>query len=466
MTHRRATLPTNSRQLTLLAGAAYSVMLLSGCGESAEAEQAVKASGRAFTAIALGDAEATPTDSARIYSEAEQDLAKYAGDEDGYAEAAAVGVAMAKRGQAALASHEAGGAERDSLHKGRAIRGMINEWLTMSAISQAASTFDPTEDIAELDSIIDLRQNDIKSHEQLMAKMNTEIEQHEETIARLRSQASEQRNQAGALELQIPRVSANEGADIAQQVREFTLRADQFDLEATRIEGIVGQLRPGANEVRLNVEKAAAQIELLNKAIDELRERAAASQRDADEAQEKADAALQRMNDAVSDYTDHRDSNVNSAHSKATSLIRGAINASSSAGDALKSVAAINKADAQQMLAEFQMRQATGEREEAMLYQALLEAGVPGSWQSMMDDANEAADQHFEDAKQSYQNAARSLRASRPKGEAAERINAAAERLEKLGGLEPEPEFEESSDEFLDDEMSEDEQPTHDEDEG
>lgn len=433
MTHRCTNTLTRSLRVTLLAGCASSLMLLPGCGGESEAQAAVQEAGRSLTAVSLGDGNSIPTDSARVYKETEKQLTSHAGDSGGFAEAAAVGVAMAKRGQAALASHEAAKAENEALYQARIIRGMINEWLTMSAISQAAEAFDPSEDIADVESIIELRREDIKYYQQQMSEVENEISTHEGKIADLRAKASEQRQQAGALELQIPRVTAREGANLAEQVREFTLRADQFDLEATRIEGIVDQLRPGAREATLNVGKARSQIELLEKAIDELRERARNSQADATVARDNASAALQRIRDAVSAYQSHRDDTVESAHEQALSLIRGAINASRDARDAVKTVAAINKADAQQMLAEFQMRQATGECEEAMLYQALKEAGVPGSWESPMNDANAKADEILAEARQSYLDAAGTLRSTRATG-------SAPERLEQLGGLEPEPE--------------------------
>lgn len=456
MTLRHSVFNLKTLRLPLIAGSACSVLLISGCGGESEAEASVKKAGRSFNVVAVGDANATPTKSEEYYRNAEQALAAHAGDSDEFAEAAAVGVAMAKRGQASLASRDAVQAESEALNRARIIRGMINEWLTLSAIAEAAGQFDPSDDVAELNSIIEIRQDDIANYKREMESINTEIANHESKIADLRAKSSDQRNQAGGIELQIPRVSAQEGAKLAEQVREFTLRADQYDLEATRIEGIVAQLRPGAQEVQLNVEKADAQIKLLGDAIEELRDRAAKSQSDAAEARTGANNALSRINDAVSEYQDFRDSNVESAHSKAISLIRAAISASRDARDAVKNVAAINKADAQQMLAEFQMRQANGEREEAMLYQALEEAGVPGSWTTPMNDANATADDLHTQAQQSYTDAASALRSVRAQGDASERLAATAERLDRLGGVEPEPEYNESG--FEDDSMESDDE--------
>ncbi len=440
MTTRRNATISSTLRMTLLAGGVSSLMLLSACGGESESQAAVKDAGRSFTTIALGDANATPTKSAELYSQAEQSLSAHAGDENGFAEAAAVGLAMAKRGQAALAGQDASKAETRALRQARIIRGMINEYLTMSAIAQAAGQFDPSAEITEIESIIVLRRDDIGKYQRQMESINEEIAGHESKIEDLRNKAAEQRNQAGGLELQIPRVSATEGAKIAEQVREFTLRADQYNLEATRLEGIVAQLRPGANEVSLNVEKARAQIKLLGEAIDELRERAAQSQSDAAEARTNANNALTRINNAVAEYQSLRDDEVDAANSNAISLIRAAIRASGDARDAVKTVATINKADALQSLAEMLMRQSNGEREEGMLYQSLHEANVPGSWEGAMNDANAKADELLAEAQQSYLDAANAMRSVRATGDAGDKLNATAQRLEMLGGLEPEPE--------------------------
>lgn len=440
MTHRHLPSLIRPLRLPIIAGAACSLLLLPGCGGDEAAQEAIKDADRAFTSVALGDANAFKSNTTKVYNETEQTLSAHAGDSSGFAEAAAVGVAMAKRGLAALASQEASKAEGKALHHARVIRGMINEYLTNKAIAEGAGRFDPSADIADLNSIIELRRDDINDYQRRMEQINSEIAAYDAKIEELRAKADQQRNEAGAIELQIPRVTAQEGAELAKQMREFSLRADQFDLEANRIEGIVGQLRPGAKEVSLNVEKARSQIELLDKAISELRERAAASQKDASEANANADAALKRINAAVNEYQALRDGEVESANGKAISLVRASISALRDANDAVKSVATLNKSDANQMLAEMQMRQAIGEREEAEFYLSIKDAGIPGNWDERINAATQRGEELTSEAQQSFQAAASALRAAQARGDAAEKINAAAARLDALGGIEAEPE--------------------------
>lgn len=440
-----------------------------GCSRSDDAQAAVKQAGRSFGSIAAGDPTDAETFSKKTYEETEQLVKEFAGSEDGYAEAAAVTLSLAKLGQASLASQQASTAEIKSLRKARVVRGMINEWLTMSAIAQAAGMFDPSAELAEISNIISMRNDDIKQYQAQREQIESQIAELEALIAQLRSKSEAERNKAGGLELQMPRVSATQAAQIVERVREHTLRADQFELEAIRNEGVVGQLRPGAREISLNVEKATSQIALLDDARDELNQRQTSSRTDAEQARDSASAATNRINDAVADYAQFRENEVNSANEKVISLTRASISALRDANRATKQISSLTKASALQTLAECYSRQAGGYAEAAILYHALEEAGIPGNWSSSTQAAVDAQSQAHQAANEAFQGAASALRGARIRGDEGEKLEATAVRLEKLGGVEPEPEFEEtydenaSEEEFFDDEQFEDE-PTEEDD--
>ena len=438
MTHRTHTRRPHPLQLAVIVGSTLCLGLAAGCGEGDEAKQAVQKAGRTFTAVALGDADASSDYSQQKYKETEQQLSAHASDSNGFAEAAAVGLASSRKGMATLASQQAVEIEKQAMHQARVIRAQISEWLVMNAIAQAAGRFNPSDDLDEIARLIRLRRDDIDRYQAQMEEIDERIAQLEAQIQDLRANASEQRNRAGELELQIPRVSAQQAAELAKQVREYTLRADQFDLEAMRTEGVVGQLRPQAREISLNVDKARSQVQLLQDSSEELRERAQASKDDAQRARQAALDAAQRIQQSIRDYQSFRDDEVQSANEETVSLIRGAINAARDARDAAKQSAAINRSQAHQMLAETAMRQANGEREEAMLYTALKETGIEGDWDARIDAANQQADEHEETARQAFLDAANAIRSVRAQGDLAERINATAARLEALGGMEPE----------------------------
>jgi len=414
---------------------------IAGCSKSDDAQAAVKQAERSFSTVAAGDSTASASFAEATYKETEQLVAPHAGSEDGYAEAAAVSSALAKLGQASLASSQASKIETQSLLNARVVRGMINQWLTMSAIEQAAGLFDPSAELAEINNLITLRQGDVKAYTKERKEVETRIATLESQVEDLRTKSAAERNESGALELQMPRVSAAKAAKIVVQVREHTLKADNYELEAIRIEGVVGQLRPGANEIQLNVEKASSQIELLEQARIELAQREKASKADATQAANAATQAAATLKDAVAQYAEFRSSQVDDANQRAIALTRSSIGALRDANRAVKQVAQLTKASAQQSLAESYSRQATGHAEAALLYQALIEANVPGSWQTLAQEAQALAAQSRQDANDAYQAAASALRSARVTGDEKDKIEATAQRLEALGGLEPEPDF-------------------------
>ncbi len=453
MTTKTSKAPTSRIETIQITCACALIALagIAGCSRSDDAQAAVKEASRSFSSIAAGDSTASETFSQKTYAQTEQLVAEHAGNEDGYAEAAAVTLSLAKLGQASLASSKASQAEIAALHKARIIRGMMNEWLVMTAIAKGAERFDPSAELAEINKLISIRKDDIEQYQAQREQIEAQIAELDAQIAELHRKSVVERNESGALELQMPRVSAAEAAQIVVRVREHTLRADNYELEAIRIEGVVGQLRPGAREIGLNVEKATSQIALLEDARDELREREASSQADARLANDAADAATARLTQAVADYAQFRDTQVNDANEKAIALTRASISALRDANKAIKQIASLTKASAQQTLAECYSRQATGHAEAALLYHALAEAGIPGDWAAMAQAARDQQAQAKESANDAFQSAASALRSARVRGDEGEKIEATAARLDRLGGLEPEPEYEDTDEEDMND---------------
>lgn len=457
--------PTTISRTITIASVASLIMIagLTGCSKSDDAKAAVNDANRTFSSIAAGDSTASVTFTETAYKEIENSVSKYAGSENSYAEAAAISLSLAKLGQASMASQDAAKAEIASLHKGRIIRGIINEWLIMSAIAQAAGQFDASDEFAEIKNLITIRQEDVTQYTAQRNEIDSRIADLDAQIAELRTKSADERNTSGGLELQMARVSATRAAEIVVRVREHTLRADGYALEAVRIEGVVGQLRPGAREISLNVEKAKSQIKLLDESNTELLARQAANQEDAQQAQTAATAATKRIKTAVGDFTQHRSSEVESANETAISLTRASIAALRDANKATKQVASLSKSSAQQTLAECYARQAAGYAEAAILYNWLAEAGIPGDWAALAQTAANNQVQTKQDSDEAYQSAASSLRGARVKGAEADRIEATAVRLDLLGGVEPEPEYEETYDDDTDDMDYEDEEFTDDE---
>ncbi|MCA9303079.1 MAG: hypothetical protein KC996_03050 [Phycisphaerales bacterium] len=445
----------------------------SGCSRSDDAQAAVRESGREFERVAVGNANASTKLAGEAFASIESMNAGFAGSENGYAEAAAIAVAQAKIGQSALASQDAARLEGESLRRARVIRGHINEWLTMSAIANAAGTFNPADDLREISSLIAMRQEDIAAYRTRKDQIESDIAGLVSKIDNLQAKSAEERRQGAEIELTIPDVSATEGARRAERVREHTLRGDQYGLEAVRIQGRVDQLRPEAEEYVLNVKKAEEQIRLLEEARAELQDRERSSEADAAEARAKAKAAQDAILKLADEYESFRSGEVDSANNRAISLARAAAGATRDANNAAASVGALTKASAQQLLAECLSRKSDGHAEASILHNAIAEAGLPGDWASKAGSENELAESTREEMKQAYQAAASALRAARARGESADKLEAAAKRLDTLGGVvaneDPADEYaDEYSDDYSDDGYEEEviEEPESAEDDG
>jgi cell division protein FtsB len=432
-------------QAVLIALTASS-MMLSGCSKSDNAKSASAQAGTEFRNVSVGDPTFADEFSKKAYTNAASLTADHAGSDAPYGESAAVAQSLAKLGLATLSANEASAAETHAMHKSRIIRGHLSEWISMNAVAKASTNFDISADKASLQELIELRNNDVVQYTKRMESLQEEINAYNAQIADLDSKSKSERNEGARYELQMTSVTATQAAQLAERVREHSLRADGYELESTRIQGLVGQLLPGAHEVELQVKKAKDQIDLLQLSIDELEQRVRDSKTDSAKARANAEQARSAITTLVQELEDYRESTVIPANEQVISIIRQSIRAAGDANDTAKTSGSIAKASGQEQLARSLSRQARGEAEMAMLYQSIMESGLSGSWSSSADSHAARRDELYSESQQSFQDAASSLRRVRVRGESGEALEAAAVRLDLLGGVEPEPEYTEEYD--------------------
>ncbi len=468
MPQERPTAPrTMSRPLVACLVAAVGMM--HACGDD-EARQAVRTASIQFDSIAAGDENYRIDEALSGYKEIEALVSEHAGDASGYNQAAAVSLAQAKLGQAAHAAQELARAEADAGRRVRVLRATLSEYLTLSAIAEAASVYDPAEDLTELDRLIAIREADADRYAQQKSEIDNQIADLEAKVAVLRTKAVAERRQAGEIELSMIDVSAQRAAELAADAREFTLRADQHDLEADRIMGRVGQLKPSAAEISLNATNAANQIAMLERSKGEANERARASQEDASKARAAAASARDRLAGLANEYQDYRTGEIARMSGQVTGLLNRANTDLNQARDALKNTAEATRSSVKEALGSAWSRRATGHADAAAIFQSLADAGVPGGFAALAEQARADTDESLESSKRAFADAARALRQIRVSGDARDRLEQAALRLDRLGGNEPEPEFSEEfqeedlGEESTDGEPPEDDQPLAEED--
>jgi len=441
MTHRLFQSRTTTQRLILALAA--SAVALGGCSKNDEAKEAVNEASLEFRKVSIGDATLSESLANTAYTNAGNATAEFAGNDTPYGEAAAVSVALSKLGLATLANSKASKAETAAMHKSRIIRGHLSEWITMNSVAKASINFDITDEKKELKGLITLRTADMNEYTELFESLNSVIQSLQTQIQDLDAKSVTERNESARFELQMTSVTATQAAKLAERVREHWLRADGFELESVRIQGQVGQLLPGAHEIKLQVKKAKDQISLLNLSIDELDQRVRDSKTDSAQARAQAELAQSKLNELVDALEDYRQNTSIPANEKAISLIRQSLSASRDASKTAKASGAIAKASANESLARAYSRQSRGEAEMVSMYQSIISSGIPGNWQSKLDSHTVTRDELIESSKQAFQSAASALRSTRARGDAGESIEAAAVRLDRLGGVEPEPEYSE-----------------------
>lgn len=438
---------THTTVRSLLVGLAVTSLAISGCSKNDEAKAAVSEAGLEFQKVSVGDATLSESLASKAYTQAGDLTSDFAGGEGPYYETASVSLALSKLGLSEIAGAEASKAETNAMHQSRVIRAHLSEWISMNAVAKASTSFDVTEDRAALRELIGLRKVDVKSYSELFTSLNNEIVDLQNQMENLDTKSLQERNKGARFELQMTGVSATEAAELAARVREHSLRADTYELEAERIRGRVGQLLPGAHEVELQVKKANDQIALLNLSLDELDQRVRDSKEDSAQARSNAQQAQSSLTKLVDELEQYRANIAEPASEKVFSLIRQSLSASRDARSSSKTSGAIAISTAQEHLGRATMRLARGEAEMVSLYRSIHAAGIPGEWQSKIDSHSERHAELFEQAQQAFQDAASAIRSVRARGEEGESLEAAAVRLDRLGGVEPEPEYEEEYEE-------------------
>ncbi|MFK7884223.1 MAG: hypothetical protein AB8F26_08600 [Phycisphaerales bacterium] len=429
---------------------------ITGCGEDKQAEQAVTTANQMFQTVASGDENAFMAEAVTTYNNIEGLVGEYAGDSTGYAEAAAVSLAQAKLGLASNAAQEAAAIEGQAIQHIRIIRANLSEYMVLSAIAEAASIYDPAEDIAALNTLVETRREDSARYTEQKAEIDNRIGDLDAKIAVLRARAIAERQKAGTIELSMINVSAQEAAELAADVREHTLSADQFDFEGDRIAGVVGQLRPTAAEIALNTQNAMDQITLLENSLDEVRERARASQQDAAQAREAATEARARIAKLGEEFRSFRSDEVSAKSNAVTRFIREAEQALRDANQALRVSASATKASAKAALGSAESSRATGHAEAAAIFRSLDEAGIPGGFGSDAETARNDYAESITASQEAFGAAANALRSMRVTGDARDRIDQAAARFDALAGIEPEPDFTQEPEEDFEEEVTDD----------
>jgi len=432
---------------------------LSGCGQDADSSKVSEAS-NVIDVRHIEEVEASYTDIIALLDSVSSSASV------GTTEAAATLMGAAKSGVASSKAQASQSLEFTAREMGVLVRATTAKWQRLDAQAKAAAQITVAEELAEIAGLIDERRAERTTNEQAKAGFDEQVAALGTQITEFEGKAGAQRDEAGKLRLQISRVSAAEAAALAEQIREFTLRADEFDRRASELTTARDQITPEAREASLNVEKIEMQLQLLDRQRAEAQAREQRAQEDAGSARAAADTVASELRNQAAELTAYVEGELMPAYDSVNSEISAAQQSTQQGRTVTRESSGLTTAALLQARGILENRRAAALEEVARVFEGIAASGVtPDAAQTAETLHNRALEAH-ESASAAFTSAASSLRGVRLVGRefrgTSDRLKEAADTLDRLAAtpfgeipdLSPAPVAE---DEFAEDGFGEDE---------
>ncbi len=442
-TTARSTATPNSRsrvRTLLLAAGCIGFLWLPGCGRDAD-EQSVSDASILLTAMNSGSGTPTPEAVAnKTYNEVISSLQALANGDGPFAADAAVLVAEAQHGLAVQATERAADLLQQAQLSQSGIRAQLRSWQMHNAAAEAAASYDPAPEIAELDRGTRERQDQAEAARAHKAEIEAEIAGLLGQVTDRMSQSAELRSRAGTLRLEIARVSETEGLRLTEQIRVLSRQADALEFEARQLKVQADRLNLDLHAAEVEIDKFTRQIELLGQSRAAVQTRATAAQEHAARARADAQRAAAeiaaKLDTDETALTPFMESQVAETVQEA---VRGFTTAAATARKGVstrKSSAQLTIGQARQNLADMQWTHALGLDSYAQLLEELAAATPALPAAAEYASRARAARQQAADARQAafdgYQAAKSAYNSAGAKGSARDGLNAVGERLDRI----------------------------------
>lgn len=403
---------------------------LTACGDD-PATKAVREADVEFTKVSGGPA-APKAYAESVYSGIETLLEPHSGNgPKGSAEAVAVMLASAQQGLAASATEDAAAADAEVRGRIRVVMAHGSEWSRLNALAEAAATYDAAPELADIDEALRQTRAELAELEEAQGEAQARLDELQEEIDTLRGASAEARSRAGELQLEMSRASSARGVELAPQVRDLLLRADQLELDARRVETTRDQYQPYATEIDLNIERVNKQRELLTRSRTEANARARDAEADETRLRAAARQAAETLTEQVSELERFRQNDAEQAFNKATSLARSAGSSARGASDVARESGNVTGAIANQALGLLELRRAQMHLDAANLFDSLSVLGLGNQYANLRDQAQSDAETAHQDGVSALENAVSAMRRIRVTGDTRERLERSADMLER-----------------------------------
>ncbi len=400
----------------------------SGCSEETPLERAVAQSD--VDLRTFGDRGAQST-----YLSVLAQLQGAGGGSESAEMAAAVRKAIAQLGTGTGQIGEASRLARGFTSFSTELRAAISAWSDQSARAEAADSFDPSPQIAELREQARTRDGEIRDLQSQRGELAERMASLEGRVETLLGRAQQTRAEAGEMRLRSAQVSAQRAAEMAVAIRELTREADGLEREALGLQGQAEMLQPRLDELAALIDQREQQNAVIAEAIDALTARAATERSRANEYRESAAEIAMTIRARAEEARAYFDDEVTPAFEAAAGTLgRASSEARRAANES--SAARLTQGMAERRLGELALMRARAHDDAARLFAGLASAQPALPDQRAFGEAagryESAAAEQRALASEKFRAAVGVLRGLRVTGEAREALNQMTESLESL----------------------------------
>ena len=286
-------------------------------------------------------------------------------------------IAQAQAGLAEGPASTASEQERLALGEIQGVRDSLARWLNANAMAEAASAYDPSAELAEIDAQVKEKQELRLTEQQKQAAVNAKVADIQAQAKSKNDQAKVKRQEAGQLKSQLANQTAIQAETTLKQAQVIGRQADALEVEAANLEAKAAQIAPESNEIQLQIDKLTSQKDLLESARTAVQARAESARAHAEEARKEATAAAAEIQKRLAAVEALRDGDLAKATEAAIAGYKASADAAKKAAADAKGSSQMSVAAARQALGAVCWSKGRGLTEYAALLESLATAKPP-----------------------------------------------------------------------------------------
>lgn len=294
----------------LLGALLFSACALGGCDGSDSAQEAINKAGEKLEAQAVAGGNAILADGQRRkeLNEVVTALNSVLNDGDpGKSGPASVLVARAKSGLGEISAKDASAVEHQFVSTAGVTQSLVDQWNSQHASAAAASRYDPSKDLAELDKSIASQTAEAAKRETDRAAQERIVTEIQARADAARSAAKRERDREAAIRKTAEGQSQTAREEIIRRAVEASRAADALDKQASELVAEAAKEQPKVAEIASDVERLRSHAEYLKGAKANIQQRADAAKQQSASAQRDADAVGKPISESVAELGKLRD---------------------------------------------------------------------------------------------------------------------------------------------------------------